>query len=320
MYENKIRIKSPIFYMGNKFDLLENLLPRFPLEQEVGTFIDLFGGSGTVSLNVPYTNIIYNELNDNIINLLEMFINTSAEKIIQDIENNVNKFGLPKQNNDVSSLHYDEEYKNMYNEKYLNFREYYNKSEPRKMVDLYTLTFFSFSNLIRFNSKSEFNMPFGNRYFTKEHQRLIYDACKRLRTKNITISNKNAFEVLKNIGENKQNYFIYLDPPYLNTQAIYNENRAFGGWSIEDDYKLFGELDRLNALGIKWAMSNVLENKGKKNEHLEKWAKDNGYIIIHFEDKQYSSLGKGNANSKEVLIVNYNPPFEEYNIFDFMEE
>ena len=68
-------IKSPIFYMGGKYDLLPELLPRFPKEQEIDTFIDLFGGSGTVSLNVPYKNIIYNELNENIVNLLYMLKN-----------------------------------------------------------------------------------------------------------------------------------------------------------------------------------------------------------------------------------------------------
>ena len=78
--------------MGNKFDLLEDLLPRFPLENEVGTFIDLFGGSGVVSLNVPYTNVIYNELNTNIVELLKLFVNNDAKEIIDSIEKNVKDF------------------------------------------------------------------------------------------------------------------------------------------------------------------------------------------------------------------------------------
>ena len=38
-------IKSPIFYMGNKYRLLPQLLPLFP--SNIDTFYDLFGGSGT---------------------------------------------------------------------------------------------------------------------------------------------------------------------------------------------------------------------------------------------------------------------------------
>ena len=51
-------------------------------------------------------------------------------------------------------------------------------------------------------------------------------------------------------------------------------------------------------------MSNVFENKGNKNEHLIKWCKDNKWIVYHL-NKNYSALGKGNANSDEVYICNY---------------
>jgi uncharacterized protein YbgA (DUF1722 family) len=102
--------------------------------------------------------------------------------------------------------------------------------------------------------------------------------------------------------------------------AIYNESRAFGGWGIEHDDKIFKELDRLNKIGIKWALSNVLVNKGKENKHLKEWAVSNKYQIIDFSNKEYSALGKGNAKTQEVLIVNYETPFMQYSIFDFMKE
>lgn len=314
-----IYIKSPIFYMGNKFDLLYELLPRFPKEQEVETFIDLFGGSGTVSLNVPYKNVIYNELNNNILELLNMLKNNKGEDIIKHIENRIEEFDLPKMSCDIRVSHYTEELKNKSNKNYLKFRKHYNNSLIKDYKDLFTLTFFSFCNLIRFNSKSEFNMPFGNRCFLKEHTLPIIEANKILNTKNITFKNQNAFEILEDIKEYNDKLFIYLDPPYSNTMAIYNENRAFGGWTIEDDLKLFKELDRLSKLGVKWALSNVLENKGKCNKHIEEWAMMGGYEMIFLEDKNYASLGKGNANSKEILIVNYETPFKKFNIFDFME-
>lgn len=80
----------------------------------------------------------------------------------------------------------------------------------------------------------------------------------------------------------------------------------------------FDELDRLTTLGVKWGLSNVLVNKGIHNHHLKKWADKQGYEIIHFEDKTYSALGKGNANTEEVYIVNYDTPFKTFDIFDFM--
>ncbi len=309
------RIKSPIFYMGNKYKLLDNLLTYFPKKETVDEFIDLFGGSGVVSINVPYEKITYNEINHNITDLFKILVETEPKNTIGHIKARIQEFDLPGKG--VGKI--DNEY-SKYKKNYLNFRKFYNKQKPKNYLDLYTLTYFSFSNLIRFNGKNEFNMPYGNRCFLfGEHDINIELFYNSMKNKSVDIQNKDAFEILYNITKNK-GQFIYLDPPYANTMAIYNESRAFGGWGLDDDHKLFDELDRLDKLGVRWAMSNVLENKGIKNTHIEEWANNNGYKIIEFENKTYAALGKGNAESREVLIVNYEPPFERYNIFDFMEE
>ena len=310
-----MRIKSPIFYMGNKYGLLDELLAYFPKKEEVDTFIDLFGGSGVVSINVPYEKITYNEINHNITNLLKMLVEIPPKEIINHIKHRVIEFDLPQTGVEKKDNEYSK-----YKRNYLNYRKFYNKQKEKNYLDLYTLTYFSFSNLIRFNSKNEFNMPFGKSSFLfGEHDINIELFYNSMKNKSVDIQNKDAFDILYNITENK-GQFIYLDPPYTNTMAIYNESRAFGGWNIEHDNKLFQELNRLNKLGIKWAMSNVLENKGIKNTHIEEWAIENNYKIIEFRDKEYSALGKGNANTREVLIINYVAPFEKFDIFDFMED
>ena len=173
---------------------------------------------------------------------------------------------------------------------------------------LYTLTFYSFSNLIRFNQKNDFNMPYGNRCYTNKHYEQMKEWYELIKNKNIEIHNENAFDILSsNIvhKEFKKNDFIYLDPPYSNTMAIYNEKRAFGGWGIAQDIQLFKILELLDKDGIKWGLSNVFENKGIKNEHLIKWCKEHNWMVYHL-DYNYYSLGKGNANSDEVYICNYN--------------
>ena len=168
---------------------------------------------------------------------------------------------------------------------------------------LYTLTFYSFSNLIRFNADSQFNMPVGNQYFNNQCKGIISQWCNLIKEKNIEYLNKNCFDILDNY-DFKENDFIYVDPPYTNTEAIYNEKMAFGGWEIEDDLRLFKKLDELNAKGIKWGLSNTFESRGKINEHLVEWANKNKYTIIHL-DLKYYSLGKGNAENDEVYICNY---------------
>lgn len=297
--------------MGCKFDLIPQLIEQFPKKEEISIFYDLFGGSGTVSLNVDYDNIIYNELDNNMCNILTMLKENESHVIIEHINTRIKQFNLNSDSADIRRKSVTKDFIDKYKKQYLAFRKFYNESE-KDIKDLFTLSFYSFCNLIRFNSSGIFNMPYGNRCFIKSDIDLIIKTHEILNKKNIFIYNQNAFEILKSIKENK-NQFVYVDPPYQNSTAIYNEN----GWTFKDDKKLFQELDRLTKLGVKWAYSNVLKIKGKTNSHIEEWAKKGKYTIIEFENKNYASLGKGNANAREVLIINYEQRVKKYSIFDF---
>lgn len=295
-------LKSPIFYMGNKYKLLPQLLPLFP--KNIDTFYDLFGGSGCVSGNVNANKIIYNEINTNIYNLFHMFIDVPTNMIINNIKNTIDKFDLNKEGVSVKQNDFTvKENREKYNKNYLKFRKYYNESKERFCIDLYTLTFYSFSNLIRFNSKNEFNMPYGNRCFCQKHEKQIIEWCNMLKHKNI-VAVCDDYKNILSCNKPSENDFVYVDPPYSNTLAIYNEKRAFGGWTIESDYELFNILEDLDKKGIKWGMSNVFVNKGHVNKHLVDWCDKHKWNVHHL-NKTYSALGKGNANSDEVYICNY---------------
>lgn len=311
-------IKSPIRYMGSKYDLLPCILEQFPNPEEVSVFYDVFGGGASITLNAPYNNIIYNELNNNVVNILNMIKKEKPSDLIKHILSNIEKFKLNIEGTDSRSKKVNDEMREDYNKNFVAFRDFYNKSKTRDVRDLYTLTFYSFCHLMRFNNNNEFNMPYGNCCFSDDNKIEIIQAHNKLNENNIDLRCGDSFELLKNITENK-NQFLYFDPPYANSMAIYNESRAFGGWSEEDDYRLFNELDRLTNLGIKWAYSNVLQIKGKINNHIQEWAKRNNYTIIDFDNKEYAALGKGNAKAQEVLIINYEQRVKQFNIFDYIE-
>lgn len=242
-------IKSPIFYMGNKYRLLPQLIPLFP--SRINTFYDLFGGSGCMSANVKAGKIVYNEINENIVELYKLFLKYSPEEIDSRIRKYIKEYDLNTEGTDVRQNNPDiKEIRDYYNKNYVAFRKAYNESE-RDYLMLYTLTFYSFSNLIRFNQKSDFNMPFGNQCYHEKNYDNIKEWCNLIKNKNIEIKQEDAFDILQDTIFNK-NDFIYLDPPYHNTCAIYNEKRAFGGWSEEDDLRLFTILEKLDKCGIKW--------------------------------------------------------------------
>ena len=284
-------IISPIFYMGNKKKLIQKgLIDLFP--KNIGTFVDLFSGSGIVSMNIIANNYFVNDINTYIYDFYKMFSNETSDYIISRILSNIKKFGMlrvgVKQNSTEAEV---------YKEKYIKMREYANKGD---IIDLYSCMFYAFSQQMRFNSKGCFNMPFGNGAFTESNEEYIKNGCNFFSKENVAITN-NDFRVLKpcNLSEND---FVYLDPPYFNTTATYNEN---GGWTENDENDLYKLCEELNNCNIKFAMSNVFSNKGITNEKLIEWCKKNNWSVHYFDNFTYSACGKGNGKTVEVLIMNY---------------
>ena len=128
--------KSPIPYMGNKYKILEYLIPNFP--KHIDTFYDLFGGSGVVSGNIEDANqIVYNELNENIYNLVKLFKEYEPFEIINRIEEYVEEYHLANKSIDVRR-ELDDYDINKFEEAYLKFRDDYNKSRERCIYALYS--------------------------------------------------------------------------------------------------------------------------------------------------------------------------------------
>lgn len=267
-------IKSAINYTGGKYKLLPALLDLFP--DNINEFVDLFGGAFNVGVNIEANTIYYNELNSQ---LYELISNMSEFKI-SEIEYLIKEWNLD----------------NVNKESYISFRKHYNSN--RNPINLYILMCHSFSNIMRFNSKGDFNAPFGQRTFNDSMKNNFIKFTEFLKSKNIKYSNVDfrTFPVLKNA-------FYYIDPPYRISTATYNENN---GWSLDDDLDLMNYCDKLNSSGIKFAMSNVFENKGLVNNELMEWSKK--YNVIYIENS-YNSCNYQRKNKDkptiEVLITNY---------------
>lgn len=278
-------IKSPTNYIGGKYKLLSQLLPQFP--KNINTFVDLFAGGCNVGINVNADKVIFNDINSIIIDLFKLFQNTPIDELLAQIDSIINEYSLSKTN--------EKGYKKL--------REHYNHTH--KLIDLYTLSCYSFNYQFRFNNKHEYNNPFGkNRsQFSNNMRSNLIRFVEKLQNSNVEFS-KYDFE---NFDISALGYgdFIYCDPPYLITTGSYNDgNRGFKNWSDAEEQALYDFLDKINEQGIKFALSNVLEHKGKVNEFLKKWSKK--YRIIDIKsDYSNSSYNTTGGTSKEVLIVNY---------------
>lgn len=289
-------IISPIFYMGNKKKLIKkNLIDLFP--NNIDKMIDLFGGSAIVSMNTKANQYFINDTDEHLIELYNLFKNNKAEDIINHINMRIDEYGLARERTKRNEFK-DKDKIEQYKKAYMSFRDYYNKN--KNTLDFYTLMFYSFSQQFRFNSKGDFNMPCGNDCFSKTNEEYIKNGCNFFSGDNVFLFS-NDFRSLK-IDNLTDKDFVYLDPPYLNTTATYNENE---GWTIKDEEDLYNLCENLNNKNIKFGLSNVFANKGVENTKIIEWCDKNNWNVYTFDKFSYMACGKGNSNAKEVFITNY---------------
>ena len=301
-------ISSPLNYTGGKAKLLPQIIPLFP--REITDFVDLFCGGGNVGVNVKSTNYYYNDVSDEVIGLIKTFETIENNELINDIEKIIEKYGLSntkKNGYEYYNCNSSDGLGKYNKEKFLNLREDFNKlkEKDKQYYEMFfTLIIFSFNNQIRFNNKGEFNLPVGKRDFNDKMHEKLEMFLDRLKEQKPAFSCQ-SFENF-DISKLNKNSLVYCDPPYLISTASYNEN---GGWTEKEEKKLLKFLDKLEDNNIKFALSNVIEHKGKKNEILYEWAERNNYKInylnYNYNNSNYHAKNL-DKNTSEVLITNYN--------------
>jgi len=286
-------IKSPLNYIGGKYKILNQILPLFP--KKIDNFVDLFAGGCNVGINIE-ANRIY--LNDNLTFLVEMFKKFKANDLSttrKHIQNRIKQFDLSLTNEDG----------------YKKFRDLYNKE--KNPLDLFVLIAYSFNHQIRFNNNHEFNNPFGRERssFNKSMEQNLERFILRLKEKEVEFSNM-CFESF-NFSFLSENDFVYCDPPYLITTGTYNDGkRGFKGWTEKEEKALLQKLDELDKQGVKFALSNVLEHKGKSNDILKKWLEKKpnykiNYLNFNYSNSNYQTIIRDKNASIEILVTNYTP-------------
>lgn len=196
---------------------------------------------------------------------------------------------------------------------FLELRSYYNKNintlSPREnAVILYCLLTHAFNYQIAFNSKGEYNTPSGagRSYFSPQLKDKMKKYIMKKQNSNISFVSNDFHNLNLSALPNPESTFIYADPPYLITVGSY-ERDYFCKWSEAYEYELLNTLDILSQKGYKFALSNVLEHKGKSNDILKKWSQHYNihYLSKDYKNCNYQTKDKSDNSSVEVLITNY---------------
>lgn len=285
--KKKTYIKSPLNYVGGKYKLLNQILPFFP--NNINNFIELFSGGANVGINVKAKKYLFNDMNVKINEMFRYFSLMDSEKAIALVKSRIKCNNLSKTNEEA----------------YLKFRDKYNKNP--NPLDLYVLSSYSYNYQFRFNNSMEFNNPFGrNRsHFSENMEHNLKRFINRIQELDAKFTDYYFDEV--NLDFLTENDFVYLDPPYLITTGSYNDgNRGFKDWNLEEEVKLYKLMHYLTEKSIRYALSNVLEHKGKSNDSLKKFIKqENVKVNILDYNYKHSSYNTKSQDSIEVLITNY---------------
>ncbi len=290
--------------MGDKYRILNQILPFFPTE--INTYIEPFVGGGSVFLNVNAEKFVLNDIDTNMIKLHNYLCacSSSPKLFFEQITNKIMDLGLSHSFiEDIIPHNLRVEYPKTYyakfnKESYNRLRDEYNKNKSN-MLDLYLLLIYGFNRILRFNSKGDFNLPVGNVDFNKNVVNALETYFSNVCTKTIHFLNYDYKEFI-NLLTYEQNDFIYLDPPYLITFSEYNKL-----WNKDKEHELLDLLDELNNHKVKWAISNLVAdyNKGTHNEIFDNWMQK---YNIHEINSYYISFNNNKVRpTREVLITNY---------------
>jgi len=260
-----------IHYMGGKSHMLNEIIKN--LDYSKKTFIDLFGGSGSVILNIPfYENMIYNDVNKDLVNLF-MQIKNNKDEFLKEIdlpcsETIFKQFMLKKKNND-----FKDDLERAACTFYLHNCGFSGKAS-------------TFGWMIEENNAVRYRNKMG-----KIEQ--IYD-----RISKIVILNKSYNDILDSIKKDKEKkVMLYVDPPYYSKEHYYNCE-----FTKEDHEKLAERLNKMNSsIMISYYYFDDIEKLYPKNKWLYKKFKK----VKHSAGLTKHSINNTRPRSEELLLMNY---------------
>ena len=295
--------RSPLFYVGDKYKLLNEILPYFP--KEIDRFIEPFTGGGSVFLNVNAEKYLLNDIDKNVY-LLHKFLIKHSKKpntFFKEVEKIIFDYNLSRSYkedivpSDLKIRHKKTYYAKFNKDSFNKLKLDFNNSKHDDLYKFYILLIYGFNRMIRFNRSGEYNLPVGNVDFNNNVVNALESYFKSVKTTNIEFTNLDYLDFLKKVKPKKDD-FLYFDPPYLITFSEYNKL-----WNEKNEIDLINTLDKLDKLGIRFAVSNVTHYKEKENEIFNNWSKN--YNVIPIKSNYISYHDNTIKKFNEVLITNY---------------
>ena len=311
-------MKTPLNYTGNKSRLVKQFSDHLP--QEVEVFVDLFCGGASVGLSVYAEKVIFIDNDKNVIALLKHLSKYGYDTILKRLEALIHYYGLSYSKSYGYQLYRegvdkcDNNGLKEYNkEGFYRLRADYNlqkdKMSKESLDMLYLLVVYGFNNDLRFNRNGHYNLPIGKTDLNNNNLKKLREYITRVNEMSCEfICGDFRDEGIRKILLSAD--CVYADPPYLLSDAVYNEG---GNWTEVEEKGLLDLLTELDTNQIDFALSNVLRKQNPKIENkllndflLRESNKSLNIITIdyHYRSSSYNKINR-NAQEEEILVVNF---------------
>ena len=237
-------MKPIIKYRGGKSKEINNFIEFIPNQYD--RYIEPFAGGAALFFYLAPNAALINDINSRLVNFYsavrDNFDSLKAELTRLELTYRSNQMEYEQIKMKDKSRHVENKNEALY---YL-LRDMYNGIVEKKYLDA-TLYYFinktSYSGMLRFNSKGEFNVPFGRyknfntQLVSEEHSELL---------KRTEITNEDYSEIFNRCTVND---FVFLDPPY---DCIFTDygNIEQNGFAEDDHRRLAQDFRNLESKSL----------------------------------------------------------------------
>jgi DNA adenine methylase len=283
-------MKPLIKYRGGKSKEIPHLINHIP--NYTGRYIEPFFGGGALFFHLEPKKAIINDINSKLISFY-LGVKNDFEILKRELTDIERIYTIHRRNFDeLKSKNPDNRVEDENEPLYYEIRDMFNELIEKKYSDALLYFFINktaYSGMIRYNSKGEFNVPYG-RYsnlntslVTKLHSKLL---C------NTEIFNLDYSEIFK---MSKQDDFMFLDPPYDCIFSDYGNAEYKDGFTESNHIELSNQFKQLKCKAL------MVIGRTTLTEKLY------GDFIVDEYEKSYAVniRNRFKSEASHILISNY---------------
>lgn len=283
-------MKPMIKYRGGKSKEIPNIMwhiPRFS-----GRYVEPFFGGGALFFYLEPRKAIINDINTKLMRFYQGVRNdfSNLRKELDEVEAVYRK--NREEFDSLKAIHPNEHVLDKNEEDYYRLRAMFNEIIEKEYSDAllyYYINKTSYSGMIRYNARGEFNVPFG-RYqnlntsaVTSGHSRLLQHA------EIFNVDYSKIFDMCK------EDDFIFLDPPYDCTFSDYGNEEYREGFAEENHRQLAQDFANLPCKAL------MVIGKTSLTEELYR-----RYIVDEYQKNYAVNIrNRFKSAAKHIVVANY---------------